>query len=382
MPEPRVMLVDPSGRGGLVTYTSLVARALRAAHADVTVLGSRILDPSDYAYPFIARMPNLLFGSDQPDGVRLYAHRAGVWLGGATAVLRTARELRPNVVHFQHAINRRLDHRLLQRVGRRAALVWTAHDVLPHEGTQRDKQRFARIYRSVDAVVTLSEPAADAVRELCGVEASVLEHPVDETIAPLERDKAREALGLPPDERLFGALGFIREYKGYDLLADIWETLGENAPRLLVMGEVHSSAEQLVIERLSRSVKVELRLGFASESTLRLAVSACDALLLPYAAGSDSGVLHLGRALETPVIASDAVQLAASVHATQSGFVLPRSVAAWTNALQGPLPPRPATPPSALEAGKNHLEVYAAALARAIQRRGVSSDQLALGRAA
>ncbi|MGI9658753.1 MAG: glycosyltransferase [Gaiellaceae bacterium] len=380
MPDPRIMLVDPSGRGGLVTYTGLVARALHAANADVAVLCSRLLNPRDYAVPFLARMPNLLFGSEQPEGLRLYKHRASQWLGGAAAVVRSARALEPNVVHFQHAINRRLDHRLLQLVGRRAALVWTAHDVLPHEATRRDGERFARIYRSVDAVITLSEPAADALRDLCGVEAAVLEHPVDDTIAPVDQATARNKLGLPPSERLFGALGFIREYKGYDLLADTWEALGADAPRLLVMGEVHSNAEQALVERLGRSARVDLRLGFASESALRLAVSACDALLLPYAAGSDSGLLHLGRALGTPVIASDAVQLASSVRTTQSGLVVSRSVAAWASALRGPLPQPPMRPPSMLEAGDGHLEVYSAALRRAIEHRGVGADQLAVSR--
>ena len=209
-----------------MSYTSLVARAVGAAGAEVAVLGSRLLDPADYACRFVARMPNLLFGSDQPTGLRFYTNRAGLWLGGAAAVLRTTRELRPSVVHFQHAINRRFDERLLRGVGRRAALVWTAHDVLPHEPTATDAERFASIYRRVDAVIVHSEPAATALRELSGVDAAVLEHPVDDTIPRIEQDEARRALGLPIGERIFGALGFVRAYKGYDLLADTWEALG------------------------------------------------------------------------------------------------------------------------------------------------------------
>lgn len=369
MPSVHVLLVDPSGRGGLVAYTGLVGRALLQAGADVSLLGSRVLDPTGYPHRFVARMPNLRFGSDQPHGIRLYTHRAGVWLGGAAAVARTARELRPDVVHFQHAINRRLDHRLLQHLAGRHALVWTAHDVLPHERTLRDRERFARIYRSVDEVVVLSEPAGAQMQELCGIQPTVVEHPVDEGITPIERDLARTRLELPPDERILAAVGFIRAYKGYDLLADVWEHLGEGAPRLLVMGELHSERERAVVARLARSGRVDVRVGFAAERDLHDAVAACDALLLPYAGGSDSGVLHLARALGTPVIASDAPQLAASVRATGSGAVIERSVTAWAEAVLGQLPGRPQEPPGLAETGHAHIAVYRKALGRAAARR-------------
>ena len=379
---PRIMLVDPSGRGGLVSYTGLIARSLGAAGAEVSIVGSRLLDPADYDCRFLPRMPNLLFGSDQPHGLRLYAHRASQWLGGAAAVLRSTRELRPDVVHFQHAMNRRLDHRLLRRLARRAALVWTAHDVLPHERTSADEARFARIYRSVDTVIVMSEPAAVAIRELCQVEAVVVDHPVDDSIGRIERAKARDALGLDADTRILGALGFVRSYKGYDLLAETWQSLGENAPSLLVMGEVHSSAERAIVERLAASPTVDLRSGFASERDLHCAVAACDALLLPYSAGSDSGVLHLARALRTPVIASDAPQLAASVEASRSGHVVPRTVEAWAAAVTGSLPPAPPEPPSTAETGHAHLAAYETARGRAQSRKTGARRQLALGQAA
>ena len=348
----------------------MIARSLTAAGADVSVLGSRALRPADYRHQLLARMPNLRFGSEQPRGLGLYAHRAHVWLGGARAVLRTARELRPDVVHFQHAINRRFDHLLLRRLASSSTLVWTAHDVLPHERSARDEQRFARIYRCLDAIIVHSEPAAAELRTLCGVEATVVEHPVDESVAHLERATARAALGLPTAERILGAFGFIRPYKGYELLADVWESLADRAPVLLLMGELHGEESRRVAERLSACARVDTRLGFATEQDLHHAIAACDAVLLPYSAGSDSGVLHLARALGTPVIASDAPQLAASVTQTSSGAVVARELAAWSEAVLGELPAAPPAPPSAAETGARHLEVYRRARERARARGG------------
>ncbi len=340
----------------------MIARSLSAAGADVSVLGSRVIDPALYPYPFLPRMPDLLFGSDRPDGVRLYAHRLSVWLGGAAAVRESRRELEPDIVHFQHAINKRLDHRLLKQLGQQTTVMWTAHDVLPHEHTRRDRARFARIYQAADGVIVHSQPAAEELQELSGVQATVIEHPVDDRVHATDRTDARRELGLPTEGRLLSALGFVRPYKGYELLADVWDALGLDAPTLLVMGELHSRSEQAVVDRLARSPRVVVRLGYAEDADLHRAISASDAILLPYSGGSDSGLLHLGRACGTPVIASDAAQLAASVVATDSGLTLPRTVAAWATAVRGPLPPPPPAPPSPEETGRAHLEAYQAAI--------------------
>jgi glycosyltransferase involved in cell wall biosynthesis len=174
--------------------------------------------------------------------------------------------------------------------------------------------------------------------------------------------QARAELGLPSDRRLFGALGFIRAYKGYGLLADVWEQLGAAAPQLLVMGEVMAQSERPVLERLAHSDRVALRLGYATERELRLAVCAADALLLPYTQSSDSGLLHLARALGVPVIASDSQQLAAAVTAAQAGIVLARDASIWATALTGELPPPPPAPVPIGRAGAEHLAVYDQAL--------------------
>jgi glycosyltransferase involved in cell wall biosynthesis len=271
--------------------------------------------------------------------------------------------LRPDVIHFQAPFNRRFDPVLLRYLRRRVGLVWTAHDVLPHERTAADEQRFRRIYRTVDAVVIHVEPADDALRDLAGVEGTVIQHPTPLPVIDANAEEARAALALPQGERLLAAVGFVRAYKGYALLAEVWEQLGERAPLLLLMGEQLAGAEHDVLSRLGRSPRTIMRLGYASERDLQLAVRAADALLLPYSAGSDSGVLHLARALGVPVIASDAPHLAASARATSAGVVVPRDADAWANAVIGPLPPPPPPPASSREIGEAHLALYERVLA-------------------
>ncbi len=364
MRSPRALLVDPSTRGGLVAYTRMIARGLHSAGADVAILGSQAVTQHDGDYPILSRMPRQGFGPDRPGRIRLYADNLAVWSRSAPTVMRAARERRADIVHFQHAINKRLDPLLLRLLRRQTTIAWTAHDVLPHECSTRDNALFARIYDAVDVVIVHSEPAAELARELSGVDPVVIEHPATDEAGIIDQRAARHSLELPQDRRVFAALGFIRAYKGYELLARVWEQLGERAPVLLLMGELHSDSEQDVVDRLTRHPNVIARLGYATDDDLHLAIAASDAILLPYTGGSDSGLLHLGRALGTPVIASDTPQLAASVLSTASGLTVPRTVDAWIAALDGALPPPPPAPPSLRETGAAHLEAYEVALSR------------------
>jgi glycosyltransferase involved in cell wall biosynthesis len=368
------LLVDPSGRGGIIHYTDCVARALCAADARPVLLASRSVTTGDGAFRTRRWLPKQRWGRPQRISrwPGFYAGRAAAWIASTAAVRVAIRLERPDVVHFQAPINRRFDAALLRHVRRHAAVVWTAHDILPPEAAPADRDRFASIYRAADLVVVHGETAAEAVRGLAGVEPTIVEH-VPADIVRVDRSVARRRLGLPEDERILGAIGFVRAYKGYELLADTWARLGSSAPLMLVVGEVVGEAAKDVVQRLEHTDRAIVVAGYASDEDFRLAASAVDALLLPHIAASESGLLHLARSIGVPVLASDAPQLAASVQATRSGVVLPREVDAWAEAVTGPLPSAPSPPPPPEAVGQAHLQVYREALGRACESRRLRS---------
>lgn len=370
-----VLLVDPSTRGGIPRYTELLRRSLGRAGVAAVTLGSVALE--EIEAPGIVRgLPDDGFGRarTRPAPARAVLR----WLRSAVVVAREVRRRRPAVVHFQAPLNARFDALLVRALRRRTAVVWTAHNVLPHEPAPADRRRFRAVYRAADAVVVHTPPAADELRELADVEPCVIAHPVADEIEPLPRAEARQRLGLPPGERVLAAVGFLRPYKGYELLADVWERLGAEAPRLLVVGEPRPGMD-VVVARLARLPRVDLRLGYVEHEELELVVAAADAVLLPYRSGSDSGVLHLARALGVPVLASDAAQLAASVQDARAGSVLPRRPDIWATAVTGELPP-PA-PPAPDAAGTAHAALYrrVSPTAERRLRLAVYTDALELG---
>lgn len=361
----RVVLIDPSSRGGIATYTRLVARALQLAEAYPEILGSVALEPTKTDFLLERLLPSDRWGKPDRAFPSFYLRRIITWCRSARVIMSYVRRRRPDIVHFQAPINRRFDARLVKRLARRVPVVWTAHDVLPFERTERDSIWFSSIYRAVDRVVVHTAVAADELRSVAGVDSFVIGHPVPDDVIHFSRAEARRRLGLPASGRILAALGFIRPYKGYGLLADVWERLGDAAPTLLVMGELMADEERPIIARLEQSGHAEVRLGYASDEDLQLAIAASNALLLPYVNASESGLLNVSRALGVPLIASDAPQLAAAVASLGTGVVVPRTVDAWSAAVTGELPSSPAPEPPNLESiGRAHLALYRELLAK------------------
>ncbi len=276
------------------------------------------------------------------------------------------RARRPSLVDFQAPLNPRLDGRLVAHLSRQRPVVWTAHDPVPLDGSQAEREGYAAIYRAADAVVAHSSQAAAQIEALAGVEPTVLELIGPTGLVRTESAQARRSLGLPAAERIVVAPGFIRSYKGYSLLADTWERLGSRAPLLLVVGELVDEREREAVDRLARSGRAEVRLGFASDDELRLAYCAADAILLPHLQASDSGLLDMAGALGVPVIASDVPALAEAIAARGGGRVLAREPALWADAVTGELPDPPPGPQAQAAPGDARRAVYE----RVLHRRG------------
>lgn len=334
----RVLLVDASDRGGIARYTSCLRVALQSEHTEVALAAPAGVGDPD----LVLRGPR--WGPDVAamGKARLYALRLGEVGPAAVALLKAVSRARPAVVHVQTEVVPGLDALVLGRISRRVPLVLTIHDPVPLEGGARPAADQARRWRAADALIIHGEePRRFVEANAPGVPVHVV--PVDLPLggpAP-GRAEARKKLELDavPTALL---LGQVRAYKGIGLLARAWPQVADALPgsRLLVVGEAYESADLALLEACSG---VEVRRGFVPEGDLDLWAAAADVLVLPYAVGSHSGVLHRGLSAGTPVLASP--PLAEEVFRTGAGAVVPLDPGAWAEALVRALGTDPLPPP-------------------------------------
>ena len=196
---------------------------------------------------------------------------------------------------------------------RGSALVWTAHDLEPHEGFPSPlHSAFHRLFlQQVDHVIVLSDQGASTLTDrwpvLRGVPMTKVPHGHYRDWYPpaLPKDQARAALGIGGDKTVHLAFGQIKRYKNLVELAEVWGRGAGPDEELHVVGEVWDHGLDQELARAARSdARIHLHLGRADDAEVSLWHSAADAVVLAYAKGTplNSGAAMLALSFGLPVV--------------------------------------------------------------------------------
>jgi glycosyltransferase involved in cell wall biosynthesis len=251
----------------------------------------------------------------------------------------TCKWRRVDVVHIQWLSHPREDYwlvRLLQLLG--MPVVYTAHNVLPHESDPSvEDATFARIYGVVDRIVVHAERNRDEILERFDVKPekiAVIPHGAYELFyreGVVTKEEARAGLGLPNDRKIILFFGAIRRYKGLEYLVDAFHKARRQMDGLLLLvvgklqtphAEDHAYYTHL-LEEIASDGDMVYRGGYVPVEQVGRYFRATDIVALPYAKTYQSGILALAYAGGRPVIVSDTGGLAEVVEPGKSGFVVP-----------------------------------------------------------
>jgi D-inositol-3-phosphate glycosyltransferase len=227
----------------------------------------------------------------------------------------------------------RVAKRLAKRQGlRQPCIVFIADNVVPHEARPGDLQLTRYAFRAVDYFIVHS----DAVeRELMRVHPSAkfikLPHGVFEIFGePVPMPDARWMLNLPPDVPVILFFGYIRKYKGLDILLRAVPKLLEHLPelRVIVAGEFYSNeAEYLSLIATLGIPERNLLLAtdYIPNDEVAKYFSAANVVVLPYRSATQSGIVPIAYQFDRPVIVTDVGGLRESVADGVSGLIAPEA---------------------------------------------------------
>ncbi len=224
---------------------------------------------------------------------------------------------KPDIVHVQWIpMVRELPFemwflRLVRSLG--IKLVYTVHNVLPHDTEKEFVQVFRRVYAEMDALICHADEAKSQLVREFSVDPGrvwVIPHgPLLHDTKRLSREEARAALSLPKGETLVLWQGIIRPYKGLDFLLYGWRRIAASSlnARLIIAGtgeprllqEIRDQVAQLGLED---SVRLDLR--FIPDEELPTYYQACDILVYPYKAVTSSGALMTAMAFQKAIVAT------------------------------------------------------------------------------
>lgn len=212
-------------------------------------------------------------------------------------------------------------------------VVCIADNIIPHEKRPGDHLFTRYFIKSVDAFITMSDRVLSDLRSIeFKKPVRMAPHPLyDNFGAPVGKEEARAYLGLPQNEQIALFFGFIRKYKGLDILLDALKIVKNKISaqqllpvKLLIAGEFYEDEQPYLDIMKQNDIEdwVILRTDFVPDSEVKYYLCAADVVIQPYRNATQSGVTPLAYHFEKPMIVTNVGGLAVMVPDGKSGLVV------------------------------------------------------------
>jgi glycosyltransferase involved in cell wall biosynthesis len=337
----RVVIIGPAYplRGGLATYNERLARAFRAAGDEVRLVTFSLQYP-EFLFPGQTQFSTEPGPADLAIEVSLNSVNPLSWL----TVGRRLRRERPDLVVFRFWLP--LMGPALGTVARlvrgngHTRVVAITDNVIPHEKRPGDRPLTRYFLSACDGFVTMSRAVLADLPALGFGDKPALyrPHPLYDNFGPAKpKAAALAALGLDPAFRYILFFGFIRAYKGLDILLEAMAEARVAAlpVKLLIAGEFYEDAAPY--EALIKKYDLESRLVRATDFIPNERVadyfSAADLVVQPYKNATQSGVSQVAYHFGRPMLVTDVGGLAELIPAGVVGYVVPPAAPAIADAL-------------------------------------------------
>jgi len=227
----------------------------------------------------------------------------------------------------------------LVRSNNKTKVISIIDNIIPHEKRIGDFQFAKYFVNNVDGFIAQSK---SVLSDLNLFDASKPKrfspHPLyDNFGAAIPKEEAKTKLGLNANKHYLLFFGFIRDYKGLDILlkAIADKRFKDQNINVIVAGEFYNNAEQYhqLIEELKIADLVTLRTDFIPDDMVRYYFCASDIVVQPYKHATQSGVTQICYHFNRPMIVTNVGGLPEIVPNDVVGYVVEPEPTPITNAI-------------------------------------------------
>ncbi len=214
------------------------------------------------------------------------------------------------------------------RKNKHTKIVCIADNIIPHEQRIGDKQLIRYFLKSVDACLTMSKSVLADLKMLSPkMPAVYTPHPLyDNYGAHQSKKEARRLLKIAEEDKVVLFFGFIRQYKGLDILLEALANskVRDLGVKLLLAGEFYGDSAPYL--ELIRKYKLEefifMHTDFIPNQEVGRYFSAADCVVLPYRSATQSGITQVAYHFDLPMIVSNVGGLPELVQDGYVGYVV------------------------------------------------------------
>ncbi len=242
------------------------------------------------------------------------------------------KKMKPDIIVFRHwtpfmapclgTISR------IAKKNKHSEIKLIVDNVFPHEKLPFQKMLAKYIIKSADSVVVMSKKVLSDLKQVAPkVNGSFLYHPLyDNYGKAIDKQEAIRQLNIDANYKYLLFFGFIREYKGLDILLKSLaiDKIKNSDIKLIVAGEFYDDEAkyQKIISDYNIADKLVMFSTYISNSQIPVIFSACDLVVQPYKSATQSGVAQLAYFYEKPMVITNVGGLHEIVPDNKVGYVV------------------------------------------------------------
>ena len=329
-PYHKIIIIGPAHplRGGLSTFNERLARQFQNEGHQTSI------------FSFSLQYPGFLFPgttqySDQPAPKDLEIHtkinsvNPFNWLH----VGHQIKNLNPDIIVVRYWIPLMgpclgTILRIVKK-NKHTKVICIADNIIPHEKRPGDLPFTRYFIKPVDAFITMSEQVMSDLKLFTTKKALFVLHPLYDNFGEkISKEEARKQLAIGNEQKIILFFGFIRKYKGLDILLDAMKLISQSQLptancKLLIAGEFYEDRKVYddQIEALGIRENLILHTDFIPDHQVKHYLCAADVVIQPYRNATQSGVTPLAYHFEVPMIVTNVGGLPAMVPDNLVGLV-------------------------------------------------------------
>ena len=313
--KKNIVLIGPAHplRGGLASYNERLAREFIKEGFDVTI------------YTFSLQYPGFLFpGTTQfsseppPTDLRIKKVINSInplnWIKIGIQIKKSKPDL--VIVRYWLPFMGPCLGTILRIIkkNQHSKVVCIADNIIPHEKRFGDKAFTQYFVKPIDGFITMSQKVLNDLSIFSkNTSAKYVPHPLYDNFGEkIDQSQARQKINIDSKQPIVLFFGFIRKYKGLDLLFEAISILKKSKTfnqeiKFLIAGEFYE--DQKIYDNLIADLGIEdkliLRTDFISDSEVKYYMCASDLVIQPYKNATQSGVTPLAYHFEIPMIVTN-----------------------------------------------------------------------------
>lgn len=332
----KIVIIGPAHplRGGLASYNERLAKEF-SSQGHATSIYTFSLQYPGFLFPGTTQFSTEPAPKDLDIHVRINSINPLNWISVGNELKKSNPDI--IVVRYWLPFMGPALGTILRRVkkNKHTKVVCIADNIIPHEKRFGDTAFTKYFVKPIDAFITMSEKVlADLKSFAPNKPAKFVAHPLYDNFGEkISTQDARKKLLIDPNQKIILFFGFIRKYKGLDILLDAMKKIQDSNIKLLIAGEFYEDrkAYDEQIEKLNIKDNLILRTDFIPDSEVKYYLCAADVVVQPYRSATQSGVTPLAYHFEKPMIVTNVGGLPSLVPDNKVGLIAEPNAQAIAN---------------------------------------------------